>query len=110
MNNPHIFPTKKETIEHFKEMLSTRDEWAVRGLFRIYELQTDYEKSVDSTKESNGIGFNAVDATLLTSFVKQMQKHKGYLSTRQKMILKQRMPKYANQLYNISMIKSGDSK
>lgn len=93
--------TKKATIANWKEQLGTNAAWALRGLMRIYEMQTPQEQEVELTVYHNGVGFSGVDADILTSFVKQYQR-KGSLSEKQMNILFQRMPRYAGQLYKLT--------
>lgn len=94
--------TKKWTKAQIAEKLMTNDAWLIRGLLAIYEKQTDDEKNSELTKESNGIGFNAFDATILTDMVKQYKNTRGFLSVRQLAIVRKKMKKYAGQLTRIA--------
>jgi hypothetical protein len=93
--------TKSETIKQFKTKLATNEKWATRGLLAIFDKQTADEQYVEATTELNGVGFNGVDAEILSSFAKQVLK--GWkLSAKQLAILYKKMPKYASQLYRIA--------
>ena len=105
--NPHIKKTKKDTIAHYRIMLKTNTGWAVRGLLRIFEFQTEEEQNREATTEHNGVGFTAFDAEILSSYAKQFQE-RHWLSDKQLVILHKRMPKYANQLYRISLVVQED--
>ena len=94
-------PTKSGRIAYIREALGTDPKWAVRGLLRIYQNQTEDEKRVEETNHENGIGFTGADANILTSFAKQV----GYgrtMSPKQMALLFKKMPKYAKQLESVS--------
>lgn len=99
--NPHIRPTQKETVEHFRQMLASRPAWALRGLVRIYERQTDIEKASQLTCVNNKVGFTGFDAEILSSIAEQY-KSRGTVSPGQMVVLHKRMPKYAGQLLKIT--------
>ena len=47
------------------------DAWVVRGMLSILQWQTPDERVHGHTVEDNGVGFNGVDAEILTSFCDQ---------------------------------------
>lgn len=97
--------TKKAAIELFKEKLKTNSAWALKGLTTIYEFQTENEKGIGVTVESNGLGFSGVDSEILSSFARQV--NSGYtLSVRQMAVVHKCMPKYAGQLYKVAKSKA----
>ena len=96
------YTSKKQLIKMFKEKLATNKTWAVRGLMVIYSAQTEEEQFEGSVRENNGVGFVCMESKILTSFAKQFEKNKS-LSEKQMTILFKKMPKYANQLLNISL-------
>lgn len=96
------YTSKKQLIEMFKEKLATNKTWAIRGLMVIYSAQTEEEQFEGSVRENNGVGFVCMESEILTSFAKQFEKNKS-LSEKQMAILFKKMPKYANQLLNISL-------
>lgn len=85
------------TAEEIKNLLQRNDMMVGRSLERLYRRQTDDEKKLEQTKHENGIGFNAVDASLLTSFAKQWM-HTGRLSCKQLFVARKKLPKYVKQL------------
>lgn len=99
----------KEMVRH---NLANSDRWLVRGLLAIYARQTADEKNSQHTKYDNDIGFNAVDAPLLSSFAKQVKKwentpeiarkYRSPLSPKQLYRARVKMAKYSGQLVMIA--------
>lgn len=77
------------------------DRWARRALMALYRNQTDDERSAERTVYRNGVGFNGVDAGILTSLAKQLEE-RGTLSSKQMAILHKALPKYSGQLARIA--------
>jgi len=85
----------------------SKPEIVERAVLAIYARQTPQEQMVEETQESNGRGFTAFDAELLSSFAKQLKK--GWkLSPRQFEIARRRMQKYAGQLAEIATTKEAE--
>lgn len=93
--------TKKAKVQFIRDKLSNDKQWAIRGLLRIYSCQTTSEQAANETEESNGVGFNGMDAELLSSFAQQYIQHKN-LSDKQMIWVHKKMPKYASQLERLS--------
>jgi len=91
----------KQVIETYKQKLLSDDRWLYRGILAIYERQTDHEKNNMTTVEDNGIGFNGVDAFLLSKYAEDLSK-RGRLTENQKKWARKKMPKYAGQLLKIA--------
>ena len=92
--------TKSEIKSYIKQKLSTNHKWAMRALIKIYEFQTADEQHYKQTSEHNKVGFTGVDANILSSFAKQV--NKGYnLSQKQMTIVFKKMPKYWNQILSL---------
>ena len=89
--------TKKERIAFIREAMGSDARQAVRGMMRVYANQTADEQAVEDTKYHNGIGFAGCDATLLSSFAKQVERGRT-LSSKQMSYVFKKMPKYAAQL------------
>lgn len=87
--------------EYIKNQLLTDRRWLLRGIVAIYSKQTSEEQNAETTIEDNGIGFNGVDAYILSSFAKQI-KNGHTLSPKQLSIALKKMPKYAGQLVKIA--------
>jgi SNF2 family DNA or RNA helicase len=65
----------------------------------LYRSQSVAEQTASVTVESNGVGFNMVDANIMTSFAKQILAGKG-LSEKQLATARLILPKYHKQLEN----------
>lgn len=93
--------TKKAVVTFVKHKLSTDNKWAVRGLIAIYNNQTNDEKSNSATLHDNGIGFNGVDSTFLSSLSEQYIERNS-LSEKQLEVVRKMIPKYHRQLIEIA--------
>lgn len=85
------------TKAYIQDMINLNDSWAQRALLAIYDRQTVAEQYMGHTVHTNHQGFSKFDASLLTSFAKQLR-DKGWLSQKQMKIVRRRMQKYAGQL------------
>ena len=92
---------KKWKKEEIKELLEKNNVAVIKGLIRIYELQTDSEREWETTTEDNGVGFTGVDGEILTSIANQFLKY-GSVTEKQFAIVKKKMSKYAGQLAKIA--------
>ena len=93
--------TTKWTKEAILDKLDNSEEMVKRSLLRLYAEQTIDEQAVGYTKESNGYGFNGVDAEFMSSVAKFLTE-KGYLSPKQVSWTRKKMHKYAGQLANLA--------
>jgi hypothetical protein len=93
------------TKEFIKTMLLSNSNWLYRGIVAIFNKQTAEEKAAETTKDDNGVGFNGVDAYMLSSFAKQIIQGRT-LSPKQLAIARKKMPKYAGQLIQIAKEKA----
>lgn len=91
----------KWTKQAIKEKLLADNQWLIRGLLAIHSRQTEDERQSGVTVHDNGIGFNGVDAELLSSFAEQYNKYKR-LTDRQLEIVRKKLPKYSGQLEKIA--------
>ena len=92
----------KGAIKAFvKSKLGTSDNWAKTALLRIYDYQTNEEQRDGYTKVYNGVGFTGCDGEILSSFAQQLLT-KGYLSPKQTILVKRKMPKYWSQIVGLS--------
>jgi hypothetical protein len=85
------------TAEEIKNIILRNDRQLCLSIVQIYNCQTEDEKLYKETSHDNGIGFNAFDSEILSSFAEQYLK-RGSLSKRQLEIAKKKMPKYSKQL------------
>jgi hypothetical protein len=96
------------TANEIRDKITTDDKWTVRAILAIFEKQTADEQSSEDTTNSNGVGFNYVDAPILSSFAKQimawqtMPRYPSPLSPKQMDIAKKKIGKYAKQLARIA--------
>ncbi len=89
------------TEEEIRHLIQTNDEVLYDGLRKLYECQTADEKSSASTRVQNGKGFNSVDAKFLTS-VSQFLIRTGFLTPKQKAVVRKKLVKYNKQLTAIA--------
>jgi hypothetical protein len=88
---------KNEKLEEVKNLLNSNDEFLYKALKVLYNNQTEDEQNSKETKEYNGIGFNGLDAPIMSSFAEFLNK-RGFLSKKQKAIARKKMAKYAKQV------------
>ena len=89
------------TKNEIKGLIESRDDAVVRGMLRIYDLQTESEKVFGDTHAHNGVGFSGVDGEIMSSFVEFYNKA-NFLSYKQMNIARKKMLKYAGQLTKIA--------
>jgi hypothetical protein len=100
---------KTWTLETIREKIATDNRMVERSLVQLFNRQTAHEQHAETTEESNGVGFNGVDAEILSSFAKQVIRQQNSptrpegtrLSSRQLEIARKKLPKYARQLLSI---------
>ena len=93
--------TKVWTKEEIRDLLERSNKMVHRSIVKIFERQTEDEKSTEATNHNNGVGFNSVDAQLLSSFAKQILEGRS-LSPKQLEWARKKLPKYSNQLAKIA--------
>lgn len=91
------------TKDQMKEILMKHDDQVGKALVKLYECQTKDEQRAHETKVVNGIGFNGVDAEILSSFA-EFYKNRGYLSPKQLVVARKKIMKYAGQLCKIANV------
>lgn len=92
---------KTWTVDEIKALLKRSDKAVTRAVLAIYRLQTVDEQCSQTTKEYNGVGFNAIDSELMSSFAIQLLQGRT-LSIKQLEIARKRMMKYSKQLMGIA--------
>lgn len=88
-----------ELIEFLRRKIGSDDRWALRAMNRVYDSQTDDEKEAQSTSHINGIGFNGLDANIMSSMRESYEKY-GRLTPKQMAVVKKIMIKYAKQIFS----------
>jgi hypothetical protein len=70
--------TQKWNKTNIRQLLEKNDRAVNRGILRIYEYQTREEQTKAQTRESNGVGFNGIDAsygTFLANYILEKRKN-----------------------------------
>jgi hypothetical protein len=89
------------TQQQIREMLENNDKAVARGVAAIFKYQTHAEQASHTTRENNGVGFNGVDAEILSSFAEFYNKT-GFLTPKQTALARKKILKYAGQLTRIA--------
>ncbi len=89
---------KKEDI---KDLLIKRDDAVIKGMLRIYDLQTADEQESETATHLNGVGFSGAHAEIMCSMSKFYQK-RNFLSPKQMTYARRIMLRYAGQLTKIA--------
>lgn len=93
--------TKTWDKESIQELLKSNDKAVARAVLAVYRFQTEAEKSTQTTRDSNGIGFSAFDAEILSDFAEKLKRGLT-LSPRQLELARKKMLKYHRQLVLIA--------
>ena len=88
---------KAEKATGLKRQIETNDEYVVGALIRLLSFQTEDEKSTHQTRWENSLGFNAVDAPILTDIARWYQK-RGFITEKQIVFVRKKLLKYVTQL------------
>lgn len=99
----HDVPTRKRCWhkEEIQNLIKTNDKMVQRSLLKLYECQTEDEKTSKLTKEENGIGFNEFDSYVLSDIAEFCIKT-GFLTAKQIQFVRRKIYKYAGQLTKIA--------
>ena len=89
------------TVDKMKEILNKYDDQVCKAIVKLYDYQTYDEQICQDTHEQNGVGFNGVDAPILSSFA-EFYKKTGFLTPKQLVIARKKIMKYAGQLCKIA--------
>lgn len=93
-----------KTPEELKELLldKEKDEWVIGGLMALYAQQTPDEQKSYQTVYDNKMGFNGVDAPILTDMANWYQRTGG-LSKKQIAFIRRTIVKYVKQMATIGV-------
>lgn len=91
------------TEDEIKELIQTNDIVLYGALKKLYACQTADEQISHETHEVNGMGFNGVDAPILSSMAEFLEKT-GFLTPKQKIICRKKLIKYNKQLTKLANI------
>ena len=89
------------TEEEIKDLIQVNDKVLYGALKKLYACQTADEQASGQTNEYNGMGFNGVDAPILSSFCEFLNKT-GFLTVKQKMLARKKLVKYNKQLTKLA--------
>lgn len=89
------------TEEEIKVLIQENDKVLYGALRKLYAEQTAEEQADGNTKVQNGIGFNGVDAPILSSFCEFLNKT-GFLTPKQKILARKKLVKYNKQLTRLA--------
>lgn len=99
------------TVEKLQARMARDPKAVERALVTLFYQQTETERATKTTREDNSVGFNGVDAEILSSFAEQIIRNRGgypdgrKLSPKQLALAQRKVRKYAAQLLRLSGIK-----
>ena len=89
------------TEDEIRTLIQTNDKVLYGALKKIYAEQTADEQAAGETHNRNGVGFNGVDAPILSSFAEFLNRT-GFLTTKQKALARKKLAKYNKQLTRLA--------
>lgn len=89
------------TEEEIKNLIQTNDKVLYGALKRLYAEQTADEQRAGETTHQNGVGFNGVDAPIMSSFAEFLIRT-GFLTEKQKVVARKKLVKYNKQLTRLA--------
>ena len=92
---------KRWSTEEIGYRVQNNDRDLYGALLYLYSYQTASEKRSQSTHCHNGVGFNHCDARILSSMA-EFLKRTGYLTPKQKYLVRKKIAKYTTQLTKIA--------
>ena len=93
----------KATGTDLKTLITTDPNWTVAALLHVYSYQTADEQKSDQTEEDNGMGFNGVDAPILSSITK-FYNRTGMMTKPQLGVVQRAIGKYHGQCEGIKPV------
>lgn len=84
------------------DLIATKDEWTVGALIELYSLQTTDEQALQGTIHQNAIGFNALDADVLSS-ISEFYNRTGFLTSKQLGFVRRTIKKYHRQIRSLDI-------
>lgn len=93
--------TDDECWEYFNHMIQTNTQWLRRAVVAIFNHQTSDEQVAGQTKHHNGVGFNGVDAEMMTNIAQRIIANSRSLTEREVTAARKTMRKYVRQLVRI---------
>jgi SNF2 family DNA or RNA helicase len=102
MNTADKANRRPATKEELYELIDDSDEYAIGCLMTLFSLQTADEQMSHSTREDNTVGFNMIDAGIMTNIAKFYERA-GFLTPKQLTHTKRTVKKYHRQLLTINV-------
>ena len=90
------------TVEEIRSKLKDSDEFVVGALLALYACQTTDEQKRKGTTYENRMGFNAMDAPILSDMA-EFYNRIGWLSPKQITFIRMKLIKYSIQLSNLNI-------
>ncbi len=94
-------PMEEKVVAVLARTDKAATEFVGRAVYALFERQTRDEQALDATMLHNGVGFSGCDAEILSSFAKFWKKT-GFLTPKQLVIARKKLPKYRKQLAEIA--------
>lgn len=91
------------TEEEIRVLVQTNDKVLYGALKRLYAEQTADEQEAGETHHHNGAGFNGADSRFLSSVSEFLLKN-GFLTEKQKFVVRKKLVKYNKQLTRLANI------
>lgn len=89
------------TPDEIKNLIQTNDKVLYGALRRLYDEQTQDEKDCMETTHRNGVGYNGLDAPIMSSLTEFLLRN-GFLTDKQKVLARKKLIKYNNQLTRLA--------
>lgn len=89
------------TEDEIKGLVQTNDKVLYGALKNLYAQQTADEQRAGETKLHNNAGFNGADSRFLSS-VSEFLIRRGYLTDKQKAVVRRKLVKYTKQLTRLA--------
>ena len=103
-----------EIVNHMRLALMTNNDYLEKAILKLYKYQTEYEQQTQDTAMLNGVGFNTIDANVLSSLAEwildrehapasEQNKYvvRRHLTDKQRLFARKKVTKYAGQLVNM---------
>lgn len=98
----NLTPQKRVWAEdEIKRLVQTNDTMLYRSLLKLYSEQTADEQAQGETRERNNRGFNGTDAHILSN-IAEFLKRTGFLTDKQKVLVRRKLVKYNRQLTRLA--------
>lgn len=89
------------TEDEIRVLVQTNDKVLYGALRKLYAEQTADEQDAGETTHRNGVGFNGVDAKIMSSFAEFLNRT-GFLTPKQRAVARRKLVKYNRQLTRLA--------